>query len=182
MKHVFTLFEANVESVKCEFPKTVKIDIKLFNWSKDTQVSYLAASPPDRLQSFTGSALPYGDSEMAFQNTPNVETFHPLGEKFSINLEFPNSYYSHLGTRLIPPYVRISVEDSVTDKKETQYIILNDIPFRTLTYQSTPVPRSGPQFYDRKYLKPRSQEAILRSSGYKMNYPQNFWGGAIPHP
>ena len=40
-----------------------------------------------------------------------------------------------------------------------------------------------PKFYDRSHLKaPRSQESILRSSGYQLETPINFWGKSIPHP
>tara|TARA_Y100000389_G_scaffold205111_1_gene263346 strand:- start:7382 stop:7930 length:549 start_codon:yes stop_codon:yes gene_type:complete len=182
MKHIFTLFEATTEFKKCQFPNEVEVDINLFKWSKNTTVSYLAAAPPDRLQSFTGSALPFKDAEMAFENTPNKETFRPISNQLKFVLKFPNAYYSHLGTRLIPPYVRITVEDSETEDKETQYISLGEIPYRHLSWQSEPVPRIGPQFYDRKHLNARSQEDILKSSEYKMKYPMNFWGGAIPHP
>ena len=38
---------------------------------KSCEVSYLAAQPPQFNQSFTGSAIPYPDAEIAYENTKN---------------------------------------------------------------------------------------------------------------
>tara|TARA_Y100000389_G_C17295404_1_gene430239 strand:- start:133 stop:684 length:552 start_codon:yes stop_codon:yes gene_type:complete len=183
MKQVFNSFSVDVENdddYKC--PRMVELNIKLKNWTPNTKLTYVAAQSPDYLQSFTGSALPFADAEQAFDQTPNFGELVPKLDSFKIELQYPNAYYSHLGTRLIPPYVRITVEQN--GKKNTEYVVLGEIaPFRLLSYQSTPVARYEPGFYDRGILKKgRTQEAILRASGYKMETPSNFWGGAISHP
>lgn len=182
MKQVFKSFSVYVENDECKCPRTVELKIKLKNWSPYTNVTYVAAQSPDYNQGFTGSALPFADAEMAFDQTPNFGELIPKTDTFNLILRYPNAYYSHLGSRLIPPYVRITVEQN--GKKDTEYVVLGEIaPFRLLSYQTTPVARYEPGFYDRSKLKKgRSQEAILRASGYKMTTPENFWGGAIPHP
>ena len=162
--------------------KTVILECELTQFNKTTSVSYIAAQSPDYLQSYTGAGLPFPDAISAYENTRNSGKFQPRSRKFSIKLQFPNSYYSHLGTRLIPPHVRLTIFHNSESKVE--FIELGEnAPFRTLSYQSKPVPRMTPNFYDRSHLKQqRSQESILRASGYQLKTPSNFWGTSIPHP
>ena len=63
-------------------------------------------------------------------------------------------------------------------KSNVEFIELGEnAPFRTLSYQSKPVPRMAPKFYDRSHLKaPRSQESILRASGYQLKTPKLIFG------
>lgn len=178
MKQEFSSISVNATRLN---NMTVNLECELFDW-KGTSVSYIAAQAPDYNQSFSGSALPFPDSIVAFDNTTNRGTFSPTSSKFTIKLKFPNSYYSHLGTRLIPPYVRITVRKGKYVFSEV--VELGEIaPFRLLTYPSNPIPRAGPYFYkDNAPKKARSQETILRQSAYRLNTPKNFWGNAIPHP
>ena len=180
MKHVFSSFSVNVVRAIND-PRSIILECELNNLNEKTVVSYLAAAAPDYGQSYSGSALPFPDAIIAFENTQNQGSFHPETSKFAIKLAFPNAYYSHVGTRLIPPHVRINVGTNTS--KESHVIELGDVaPFRLLSYQSNPVPRSNPTFYDRSHLtKPRSQEKILRESGYRLVTPYNFWGNAVPH-
>ena len=183
MKHVFSSFSANVVRDP-KNPRMVILECQLFNWNPSVIVTYLAGQAPDYCQSYSGSALPFPDAEVAFDQTPNHGSFHPETSKFAIRIAFPNSYYSHVGTRLIPPHVRISVKRHSEAKDMISEVIeLGEIaPFRHLSYQSNPVPRINPTFYDRSHLrKPRSQEQILRASGYRLTTPNNFWGKAVPH-
>lgn len=182
MKQDFNSFTVYVENDECECPRTVELKITLKDLTPTTVVSYVAAQSPDYNQSFTGSALPFANAEMAFDQTPNFGNIHPKTNVVEFKLRYPNAYYSHLGTRLIPPYVRITIKDE--NKEETEYVVLDEIaPFRLLSYQTTPVGRYEPGFYDRRKLKMgRSQEEILRASAYRMKTPENFWGGAVPHP
>lgn len=182
MKHAFGSFTVDIENDECVCPRKVVLNVKLNNWIPGTKVEYVAAQSPDYNQGFTGSALPFTDSEMAFDQTPNYGIIKPKKASFALKLNYPNSYYSHLGTRLIPPYVRITIDNKFG--KVTEFVELGEIaPFRTLSWQNEPVGRFEPSFYDRSHLKKgRSQEAILRASGYRMETPPNFWGGAVPHP
>ena len=149
-----------------------------------TSFEFWASSPPDYNASFSGSALPFPDSIIAYENTPNTGKFIPDSLQFTISILFPNSYYSHLGTRLIEPHLNIKVTQNENQYVET--IFLGEIaPFRLLTYPSNPRGRTGPEFYDRSHLKEtRSQESILRSGNYPSSHektPKNFWGKFIPH-
>mgnify|MGYP001177076969 FL=1 len=161
-------------------PKAVILKCKLAKWDKTTSVSYKAANSADYRQSYTGSGLPFPDAIVAMDNTDNKGTIKPSSKEFVIKLKYPNSYYSHLGTRLILPHVHLSVKQN--NKIQSTNIQLGEnAPFRTLTYQTNPVPRISPNFYSRKAVKmPRSQEQILRDSGYSLETPKNFWGKAVP--
>lgn len=178
MRSDFKNFAIEVKKI-CPSKTTLRVYIK--NLNKSTKVSYLAAQPPDYIQSYTGSAMPFPDAEIAFQETKNKDSFKPTSSTFDLTLRTPNSYYSHLGSRIIPPHVIFTVETNGIVEKEV--IELGEIaPFRTLSYQSVPAARISPSFYDRSTMKlGRSQEEILRSSGYRLTTPNNFWGGAVPH-
>tara|TARA_Y100000389_G_C17470142_1_gene529673 strand:- start:7016 stop:7558 length:543 start_codon:yes stop_codon:yes gene_type:complete len=163
--------------------KTVSIHLTLKNVVHETIVSYVAAKSPDYRQSYSGSALPFPDAQIAFENSPNFGA-HKIRDRLTFTIDFPNSYYSHVGTRIILPHVRIELMDLNKKKFASEIIKLGEIaPFRLLSYPSIPAPRDSPLFYSREHLtKPRSQEQILRSSGYSHTTPKNFWNGAIPHP
>jgi len=178
MTKELSIIDVNYER-KC--PNTLKLDITVKNGQIPKKVSYLAPQSPDYRQSYTGSAMPFSDAEIAFQNSNNKGSFVPTKNYFSINMNYPNSYYSHLGTRLIPPHVILTIEFGY--KKYREIVKLDDTaPFRLLSYQSTPKPRISPIFYDRSKMKNnRTQEEILRQSGYKLSTPEDFWGGAVPH-
>tara|TARA_Y100000389_G_scaffold179456_1_gene193539 strand:+ start:19798 stop:20337 length:540 start_codon:yes stop_codon:yes gene_type:complete len=179
MKYIFPNFTVEVER-NCQTSLTLNILLKKFD--KYTEVSYLAAQPPNLLQSYTGSALPFPDAEIAYQNTINKGSFKPNSANLSISMKFPNAYYSHLGSRLINPHVILTV--SHNNKVDREIIELGEIaPFRLLSYQSNPVPRISPLFYHRETKqKTPSQEELLRKSGYKLKTPNNFWGDRIPNP
>jgi hypothetical protein len=154
-----------------------------------TEVEFWAAAPATFGASFSGSGLPYSDSEMAFCNTPNKGKLFPTSKRVLIHLKTPNSYYSHLGTRQIPACVTVKLTSNGTVYLEN-IELGSAVPNRTLTYPSS---RSSCLFYDRSLLTTqRSQEKILRSSGYPScisenncnNFTlfseKNFWGGAVP--
>ena len=150
-----------------------------------TTIQFWAASPPTFGASFSGSALPFYNAEQAFNNSPNNGTITPKSKKTVIKLHTPNSYYSHLGTRLIPSCVTLKITYQNISVVENINVGLV-APYRTLTYPST---RSSPMFYDRSHLQtPRSQESILRASGYpscgktESSHATSFWGLAVPHP
>lgn len=164
--------------------KTVQIICNLKNIGSNLILSYSAAKPPDYRQSYTGSALPFPDGIIAFQNSKNFGAIQCKTNVIEINMDFPNSYYSHVGTRIIPPYVKINIIDKNNKIYSSDIIELGEIaPFRLLSYPSTPTPRDSPTFYSRTHLqKSRTQEQILRDSEYQIYTPSNFWNGAIPHP
>ena len=179
MKKKFSNFSIEITKT-C--PTKINLKIHLKKSDKSTHVSFLAAKKPDLIQSYTGSSLPFPDGIVALQNTTNKGSFTTDKKDFSINLDYPNAYYSYLGTRIILPHVKLEIKNRYF--KETVIVELNEIaPFRLLSYQSNPVPRADPHFYKRPVeKKTRSQEEILRMSGYRLTTPHNFWGGRIPNP
>lgn len=156
---------------------------------KNATVVYWAGSPPNYRSSFSGSGLPYANPQQAFDRSPNVGAVKTTDGTFSFNIYYPNAYYVGLGSLYVSPHVHIKV---CQNGKETGYhsIKLSEgIPFRTLTYPAPPSknPRISPMFYNNTNLPIRTQEDILRDSGYpshgvannkivEVPVPDNFWG------
>lgn len=134
-------------------------------------ITYWAPAPADRLQSFSGSGLPFPNPEVAYDNTPNYDNIEVVNGQFEFRMKYPNSYYTELGTGLIPPIVNLKVDGS---DKTTTFKIDDGIPFRSLTH----LKNHTVEFYARDNCLVRSQEDILRSSGYNSEnpIPSNFWG------
>lgn len=166
----------------------VLIKGKLKDNIPNTLISFWAACPPDYIQSYTGSGLPFANPIMAYDNTPNRGSVKPdINGDFEFKIQMPNSYYNGLGTVYIKPHVNIRVKNDKNDNIHD--INLGDgIPFRMLTYPSPPntAPRCSSLFYNQRYKLPdaRTQEQILLDSEYPNvnKMPNNFWGLAIPHP
>jgi hypothetical protein len=154
---------------------------KVDNGPKDALITYWAANPPTFSQSYAGSALPYANPLMAYENSPNKGSVRAVNGMFQFRIRFPNAYYIGLGTIYVNPHVNIKVCGS-GDEGEVHKIELGDgIPFRTLSYAPPPLtwPRYSPIFYSgREQLPIRTQEQILRDSAFPSvnKYPENFWG------
>jgi len=184
MKNKFSFYncEGEVEHIN-EVDVVVNAHIKEPISSK--YVSYIAATPPNFRASFTGSALPFHTQRQAFDGTPNSGTaMLGSGNTFTVKLKYPNSYYTGLGTIIIPPtlYVFYSTVDG--DSRIVKIPISRGIPFRLLTYpmQFTRA-RKDATFYEGGWEMPvRSQEQILRDSAYPSvnSMPENFWGKRPP--
>jgi hypothetical protein len=154
---------------------------------RDMHVVFWAAAPPDFRTSYTGSGLPYPNFEVAMQQTPSSGTVPVNADgTFSFSIQYPSGYYTNLGTLYVKPHVRIrSVVDGHMGPVET-IKVAEGIPFRLLTYPPIPstAPRCSPEFYgNRDYLPVRTQEDILRDSGYpaSQTMPANFWGLTPAH-
>ena len=192
MDTVFDLFSVKV--IRKDF-KNIELEITLSRFINlnNCTIEFWAAAPPTTGVSFSGSGMPFHDSEQAYFNTPNKGVFNPKSRVSVISLLTPNSYYSHLGTRLIESCVNIKITSGNISTVELVGLG-QSAPYRTLTY---PESRNGPEFYDRSHLIfPRSQESICRDSGYPkclsnadgagcnnmISYSKNnsFWGNAVP--
>jgi hypothetical protein len=141
----------------------------------NNEIYYIASSPPDYRYSFPGSGLPFANAEDAFEGTPNKGVVQLNAGRFTVNLQYPNAFYEHLGSKYVPPtlFVKYTVGGK---QKEKSFKISDGIPFRTLTYSPL---RTGAEFYATQFHLPvRSQESILRSSGYpRINkMPADHWG------
>lgn len=135
------------------------------------QISYIAAAPPNRLTSFTGSLLPFPNALQAFDNTPikGALAVNPINKQFSLKIPIPNSYYGNLGSDLIPPTLYLQYET-----RNDSIILTNSVLFRSLTYPET---RKDVLFYDGLYKLPvRTQENILYASAFHTKNQSSFWG------
>lgn len=154
------------------------------------RVMFWAAAPPTYSSSFSGSAMPYPNPTVAYDRTPNrgIAKVNP-GGAFEFRIKYPNAYYVGLGSLYIPPHVNLKLctaglaEGDVRNPVVT-LTIDQGIPFRLLTYPAPPSkkPRINAMFYCEPCQGARSQEAILRASGYpeKNITPDNFWGTRPP--
>jgi hypothetical protein len=175
-----------------EFVNTGNGDIivrGVVNKSGVDRVLYWAPAPPTYSQSFSGSALPYANPTMAFDRTPNKGAAVVNNGRFEFRIRYPNAYYIGLGSYYVPPHVsikpcRAGTEESSPENTTAVLQLDEGIPFRTLTYPAPPSkkPRISPMFYCEPSYGARSQETILRESGYpEVNkMPDNFWGRKPP--
>lgn len=153
----------------------------------DATILFWAPNPPTYTTSYSGSGLPYPSPDVAYENTPNRGAVKSSGGNFEFRVRYPNSYYIGLGSVYVEPCVHIKVCEEGADNKVHTIKLGNGIPFRMLTYppsQPETKPRSNPLFYSgRPQLEMRTQEQILRDSGYPEDnvMPKNFWGKAVPH-
>ena len=152
----------------------------------NSTVVFWAANPATYSTSYSGSSLPYASPSMAFENTPNKGAVKVRSDgSFEFKVQYPNSFYSGLGSLYHPPKVYVKVCNDSQDNKVQSITLGEGTPYRLLSYPPPPssAPRRNPLFYDgRDDLPVRSQEQVLRDSGYptesKMN--NNFWGMAVP--
>jgi hypothetical protein len=153
------------------------------------KIMYWAAAPPTYGTSFSGSGHPYPNPIVAFDRTPNRGVAKIQNGSFEFRMKYPNSYYVGLGSLYIPPHVNFKLclngKDENDPGNKTSTIVIDDgIPFRTLTYPAPPSkkPRVSPMFYCEPWHGARTQEQILRQSGYPSTNktPDNFWGTKPP--
>jgi hypothetical protein len=144
------------------------------------KVYFWAAAPPTYGTSYYGSGHPYANPIMAYDGTPNKGMVEVKNGTFNFNIKYPNAYYIGLGSLYVPPHVNLKLCVEGMQDKYFNIQVDNGIPFRTLTYPSPPSekPRTSPLFYHECMDTARSQESILRASGYpeKNEMPTNFWG------
>ena len=140
---------------------------------KNKQISYNAANIPDYRASFSGSALPFPNQTIAFENsTKGIVKLNNMN-RFEIMFGVPNSYYRNLGSILVKPTLYIQYNNGFVDIN-TSIVLRKEISHRLLTYPSE---RTNPMFYNNVYQLPvRSQEQILRESAYKLiENSESFW-------
>ena len=152
--------------------------------SPTSKLYFWAAAPPTYGTSFSGSGMPYPSPEVAYDRTPNKGVVPVSNGQFTINMKYPNAYYTGLGSLYIPPHINFKIcEDG---KSDTYFSVQIDdgIPFRMLTYPAPPTnkPRVSPLFYLEPEKGARSQETILLASAYPSTnaIPDNFWGERPP--
>lgn len=146
---------------------------------------YRAANKATCGQSFSGSGLPYANKAMAFQGTTNAGFVPVKAGSFSFSIQYPNSYYVNMGTKLVPPQVKIIFCDQNKVPISDIYVVQlgNGIPYRSLTWPQKRNWLNGPMFYCNNNLPVRDQQTILKNSGYPCTNKEapNFWGLVPPH-
>jgi hypothetical protein len=140
--------------------------------------TYVAAAPAEHRSSFSGSAMPFASASQAFYNTPNRGELRVGSDsEFTVRVLPPNAYYVGLGTSRVPPVLHVSyIVDG--EHTATAFKIADGVPFRSLTYPASRT--SCAAFYGAESPFVRSQEEILRASGYPDAHnaePADFWGG-----
>ena len=163
--------------------KDMNVTITFDEVVDNNTVSYIAASPPDYRSSFTGSGMPWTNWKQAFDNTPNKGTIDVGGASGTIQIVYPNSFYSGLGTVIIGPTLYLNYTSGGEERRKA--IRLSDgVPYRLLSYpMKFTKPRKNVMFYDGTWDLPvRTQEQILRSARYPETnqMSQNFWGFKPP--
>jgi hypothetical protein len=142
--------------------------------TENPDITFWAAAPPDHMNSFSGSGLPFPNPEVAFENTPNIGKVSTKNRNFTFRIKNPNSYYAALGTGYIPPTVYIKICGENEPEKITSIKIDDGIPYRSLTH----IKEHNINFYNVPEQEVRSQEQILRASAYpsQNTMPSNHWG------
>lgn len=147
----------------------------------ESTIIYWAANPPTYNGSFSGSGLPFPNPEIAYHNTINKGTVKTVGGHYSFKIRYPNSYYVGLGSKFVEPCVHIKICQPNGEDKVKTIKLKNSIPFRSLDHpsgQRGTIARNDSLFYKRDNQKIRTQEQILKDSGYPLDnkMPKNFWG------
>jgi len=78
-------------------------------------VKYTASAPPDLRMSFSGSALPFPNEEVAYGGSVNKGEVPLIGSKFTFKVLSPNSYYKNNGSTLVKPHVIFSIDKHYFD-------------------------------------------------------------------
>lgn len=148
-------------------------------------VNYRASNKATYGQSFSGSGLPYANKAMAFEGTTNSGFVRLQAGAFTFKLEYPNSYYVNMGTKLVPPQVKLIFCDGNKIPISDIYTVQlgNGIPYRSLTWPAKRNWLAGPMFYCNNNLPVRDQQTILKNSAYPCTNKEapNFWGSVPPH-
>ena len=162
-----------------------KLKSHLSSIASNGLIKYWAANPPTHSFSYVGSRMPYPNEDVAFDNTPNQGVAEIIDGQFTLNIFYPNSYYDNLGKKYIKPRVQFKICDENNNDISSTYIINigEGTPFRTLTWPKERDWNKGPMFYCNNNLPVRTQEQILKDSGYPTtnSTPPNFWGKDPPH-
>lgn len=163
----------------------IKGSLSKYISQNDVLLKYWASNSPTFSSSYSGSGLPYPNEKIAFENSDNIGTVKLSNGSFLIKLNYPNSYYSKLGSEYVPPQIKLRLINSKgVALSEIYKINLGDgIPYRSLTWSHLRNWNDGPLFYKNTNLQIRTQEQILRDSAYPSKneeYP-NFWGSRPSH-
>ena len=161
----------NVEGT--EGRETVHIKGVVLNSARYESMQLLAASPATRGVSYSGSALPFPCSQIAFDGSPNVADVSENGV-FDVVFEYPNSYYTHDAFTKVVSSVFLMLKER--NPNVPAVFVRFELPDRNILRTLTHRPERrvlGPEFYVMKeeIMGIASQETLLRRiGGVKENY------------
>ena len=141
----------------------VRIEGRVLRPEQYASMELVAASPPERRVSYTGSALPYPCAAVAFCNTPNRAALPPDG-LIDVAFAYPNAYYTPDWHTKVAPSVFVVLRPAAGDPVFVRLELPDLHALKTLVHRPE---RSGPAFYARTadILGVQGQEAILRAVG-----------------
>jgi uncharacterized protein YlzI (FlbEa/FlbD family) len=104
-----------------------------FPFAPNQKIKYWAANPINRIYSYSGSALPFPNPEVAYENTPN-QGYQRLDNqgRFIIKLEHPSGYYVRQGKLLLNPHVHLKLENYDGPNVIYNLTIADHFPYRSL--------------------------------------------------
>ena len=150
-----------------------------------THIKWWSPNASTLTGSYAGAGMPFPNEEIAYDNTPNKGITLLNGLTFGVDLQFPNSYYTHLGKKYVPPQLKYQMCDYLGNNCSPIYTIKlgEGTPFR---YQSFPPQRNwniGPMFYCNPNTVVTTQAKILKANAYPKDgvQPPNFWGTLSPN-
>ncbi len=163
---------------------SLKNNFILLSKTNELFLHYKAANPTVYNSSFSGSALPYPNEDIAFEKSKNEGLVRIKDGKFSFTIQYPNSYYVNMGSIYVPPEVKICIlSNKNIPVSNIQIINLGyGVPFRSLTFPPERKFKGSLHYLNKNQPLNRSQYDILLSSGYpeKNVMPNNFWGEKPP--
>ena len=134
--------------------------------------------------SFSGSGIPYPSMEVAMA-PPRRIALQSNGQ-FSTVIEIPSAFYQRGRYYISPRFVLycVNAASKAVMGKPLGVALGPGIAFRRQTWPTpwdSGATRSSPMFYSNRATLPqgRTQEQVLRASGYTMKEPSNFWGEAV---
>jgi hypothetical protein len=138
------------EFVNCDVDFLMNGDIhltgKVASPSTFQLMSIFAASPINRLTSYSGSGLPFPCAQVAFENSPNNYTIDPSGD-YDVVFKYPNGYYMSDAKEKVPPSIFFSFAEPGKAPFLVHFKLPDPLPLRTLGYRPN---RVSPLYYSAK--------------------------------
>lgn len=143
-------------------------------------VRFAAAAPAERRGSATGSLLPFANERQALDGTLNAGVAQRDGFGYTAKIRCPNSYYTSLGTKLVPPSLHVAYETGAGLRARGLAKVAEPVPFRTLAPPELLRDDAGRGFYAAgpEASAVRSQDRILLDSAY----PATGFKGVVRAP
>lgn len=140
---------------------TVTVNGKVSPLPDSMSIDWVAASPPDRITSFSGSGIPFASEQQAFEGAAQsgVACVSETGH-FSVAIIAPNSYHVNSSEVPLSPRLFVFWKSNRVAHKMSIPIPNASVPGRSLR---DPVTTRDTAFPDIQ-----TQESYLRDGGYSL--------------